>query len=289
MCTAHIDSDTIAGIEGTVTLSTVDYHGDLRRTGGDPVQAEVLSVEPEGSAVPLAVNVSDCEDGTYKIHFRPPKPGRYGIKIEVFERPIKDNPLYFDVTEHNNPIQMYGSRGSGKDEFMQPVSVAVDDNDGTIYVLDTGNSRIKVLNPELEFIKHITNEGLNGRSCTGNSVNHLSFMKEIYWYLFFISGIAVSNHGLVVVNWRTKAVTEMTTMGQTLKTFTYNAFQEPIDIAVDKSYGHILVADNGMSCVFVFDADGKMLFQVNMRKPSKYCFSVFYGLFYLLGWEKGIV
>lgn len=39
-------------------------------------------------------------------------------------------------------------------------------------------------------------------------------------------------------------------------------FQEPIDIAVDKSYGHILVADNGQSCVFVFDSDGKILFQV---------------------------
>lgn len=65
-----------------------------------------------------------------------------------------------------------------------------------------------------------------------------------------------------MVNWRTKTVTEMSTNGDTLKDFTYNAFQEPIGIAVDKSYGHILVADNGMSCVFVFDSDGKILFQV---------------------------
>lgn len=40
--------------------------------------------------------------------------------------------------------------------------------------------------------------------------------------------------------------------------------QEPIDIAVDQNYGHILVADNGQSCVFVFDSDGKILFQVNI-------------------------
>lgn len=167
LCTAHIDGESIAGIKTAVVLSTVDYHGDLRRTGGDPVQAEVLVVEPEGSASPIPINITDCEDGTYKIHFRPAKPGRYGIKIEVFERPIKDNPLYFDVTEHNNPVQFYGTRGSGKDEFMQPVSVAVDEVDQVIYVLDTGNSRIKVLNSDFEFIKHITNDGLNGRSCTG--------------------------------------------------------------------------------------------------------------------------
>jgi hypothetical protein len=39
-------------------------------------------------------------------------------------------------------------------------------------------------------------------------------------------------------------------------------FQEPIDVAVDRGYGHVLVADNGLSCVFIFDSDGKILFQV---------------------------
>jgi hypothetical protein len=39
-------------------------------------------------------------------------------------------------------------------------------------------------------------------------------------------------------------------------------FQEPIDVAVDRGYGHILIADNGLSCVFIFDSDGKILFQV---------------------------
>lgn len=74
--------------------------------------------------------------------------------------------------------------------------------------------------------------------------------------------MAISNNGLVVVNWRTKVVTEITTDGETVKSFTNNAFQEPIDVSVDRSYGHILVADNGMSCVFVFDEEGKILFQV---------------------------
>lgn len=54
----------------------------------------------------------------------------------------------------------------------------------------------------------------------------------------------------------------MTTDGETIKSFTYNAFQEPVDVAVDTNYGHILVADNGMNCVYIFDAEGKMLFQV---------------------------
>lgn len=93
----------------------------------------------------LDSQIEDIEDGTYRIKFRPPAAGRYVLKLSVFERPIKDCPLFFDVTEHNNPMAVYGSRGSGKDEFLQPVAVAIDEADGgTVYVVDTGNSRIKV-------------------------------------------------------------------------------------------------------------------------------------------------
>lgn len=169
LCTARLEAETVVGIENSVLLSTVDYHGELRRTGGDPIQAEMLPVTADAAAAALGLplRVIDCDDGTYRILFRAPTAGRYGIKISVFERPIKDTPIYFDVTEHNNPVCVYGSRGSGKDEFLQPVAVAVDEIDGNIYVLDTGNSRIKVLNSDMEFVKHITNEGLSGRSCTG--------------------------------------------------------------------------------------------------------------------------
>lgn len=53
--------------------------------------------------------------------------------------------------------------------------------------------------------------------------------------------------------------------------------QEPIDVAVDRSYGHVLVADNGQSCVFVFDSDGKILFQVGKRSMFKLISSVTVG------------
>lgn len=167
LCTLRMSGDSIVGIESSCILSTVDYHGDPRRTGGDPVQAEVLPVNANSNVTPIPTNITDCEDGTYKISFRAKKPGRYGINVMIFERPIKDIPIYFDVTEHNNPVCTYGTRGSGRDEFLQPVGVVVDDVDQNVYILDTGNSRIKVLNEDLQFIRHIFNEGLNGRSCTG--------------------------------------------------------------------------------------------------------------------------
>jgi tripartite motif-containing protein 2/3 len=64
---------------------------------------------------------------------------------------------------------------------------------------------LQVLTPDLEFVRHIENEGLAGRSCTG---------------------IAVSNSGLVIVNWRTRTVTELSPLhGDTLSKFSHNAFQ----------------------------------------------------------------
>lgn len=258
LCRARLKDPAIVKLQGTVIVETVDYHGHPRNVGGDPIGAELMlayNIQSENQSQSVETEVKDLDNGTYEVLFRPPYASRYVLKISVFERPIKDYPLFFDATEHNEPIRIYGRKGNGEDEFHQPVGVAVDD-DRYVYILDTGNSRIKVLNSDLEFQRHITNEGLEGCSCTG---------------------IAISQQGLVVVNWRTRRITEMTTRGVTIRSFSHNTFQEPIDIAVDRSYGHILVADNGPSCVFVFDSDGKILFQVGKKGTFKLINSVTVG------------
>ena len=79
---------------------------------------------------------------------------------------------------------------------MQPCNVTVDDRD-QVYVVDTGNSRIKKLTANLDFFDHITNEGLEGRSSTGICMGS-------------------SKDSLLVINWRTKTVTEMTLDGNTI-------------------------------------------------------------------------
>ncbi|XP_078053205.1 tripartite motif-containing protein 2 isoform X1 [Augochlora pura] len=250
LCRARLKDPAIVKLQAIVILETVDYHGHPRNVGGDLITAELTladSMHSDNQSSRIETEIVDLENGTYEILFRPPVARRFVLKLSVFERPIKDYPLFFDATVHNEPVKVYGRHGSGKDEFHQPVAVAVDD-DGMIYVLDTGNSRVKVLNCDLEFQRHLTNEGLEGRSCTG---------------------ISISQQGIVVVNWRTRKITEMSSLGDTIKSFTHCAFREPVDVAVDRNYGHILVADNGENCVFVFDSDGKFLFQVGTMVTLK--------------------
>lgn len=129
-------------------METVDYHGHPRSAGGDPIAAQLTVTDDKSlpsQSIPMEIQIQDLENGMYKVIFRPVKAGRYSLKISVFERPIKDYPLFFDVTEHNEPIKVYGVRGSERDEFHQPVAIAIDDI-GNVYVVDTGNSRIKASN-----------------------------------------------------------------------------------------------------------------------------------------------
>ncbi|EEB19175.1 RING finger-containing protein, putative [Pediculus humanus corporis] len=253
LCTYDLcEKNPVANLETCVILNTVDYHGNSRSTGGDPVTSNVTM---EGNPnKELNVRVEDLDNGTYKIYFRPPLAGKYLLNILVFDRVIRGCPIPIDVTDHNNPITTFGMRGCGKDEFLQPVAIAVDKDTQYIYVVDTGNSRIKILNKDLEFIRHIYNEGLEGRSCTG---------------------IDVCKNYICIVNWRTKTVTTMNHDGITMSKFSYDEFQEPIDISIDSEYGHYLIADSGLSCVFVFDSLGKLLFQVGKKGNGKNeCFNL---------------
>lgn len=62
-------------LEVTAVLNTVDYHGNARTNGGDPITAEVARTEP-ADGPKVDTSIEDREDGTYFIRFRPPTAGR---------------------------------------------------------------------------------------------------------------------------------------------------------------------------------------------------------------------
>ena len=72
------------------------------------------------------------------------------------------------------------------------------DRESKIYVMDTGNSRIKVLHSNLVFSHHIRCEQLEGRSVTGLCMG-------------------LNNDTLISVNWRTRVVAEMTLDGRQVR------------------------------------------------------------------------
>ncbi len=118
-----------------------------------------------------------------------------------------------------------------------------------IYVVDTGNSRIKKLTPNLDYMDHIANEGLEGRSVTGVCIGS-------------------SGDSLLLMNWRSKTVTEVSLDGHTIGCFSHDDFIEPIDLALDLD-DNVVVADNGVGSVFVLETSGKLLKTIGSRGQGK--------------------
>ncbi|KAL0883183.1 hypothetical protein ABMA27_016625 [Loxostege sticticalis] len=233
LCTLHLESQCVCGLEVVVVLRTVDYHGEARSTGGDPVTAAATLDD-----APLPCTVTDLDSGLYRITMRPWSAGAICLRVLVFSRAVRDSPLRTNVSATAAPLLVWGARGTGKEQLNQPVAVARCPKRREIYVLDAGNSRVKVLDDEtFAFKTHIVNEGLAGRSCTG---------------------IAVTAEGVVAVNWRTRTLTEVNIEGSTVRTIRSERLVEPVCVAADIASRRLAVADNGARTVFLFDSQGNI-------------------------------
>ena len=243
-----------AHLRSTVTVTTVDYHGNPRTSGGDPLTAELqCCCDKAGDAPP--VSVRDNDDGTYTLDFTPTATGIHRLAICIFDRPIKDSPFDVDVTDHIGPVAKAGGSGSGSGSvaFKQPVGVVVSAAAGEVYVLDAGNSRITVLDCALRHRRYI--QGVAGLEERG------------------AVGLALSGGGesLVVVNWRTRQLTELrttcTTDDAVIRQVTLSTLQEPTAVA-SMSDGRLVVADNAVGCVSVIDNSGNETRLVGTKSSS---------------------
>jgi len=247
LCRANMET-AVAHLETRARIQTIDYNGRIQEAGGDPVSVEVLN--DKGDQV--AALLTDCHDGSYEVCFTPASAGTFCLKVKIFDRPIKDCPLFFDVTEHNSPVLSFGCKGVKEKGFVQPCSLVVDPRRDTVYVMDTGNSRIKVLTPNLDFQAHVLNASLEGRSVTGVCLGS-------------------SQDSLITVNWRSKTVTEISLDGHTIGAFSHDDFREPIAVAITRN-GDVLVADNGVGAIMVFESCGKLKKTIGKKgsKPGEF-------------------
>ncbi|XP_055996216.1 tripartite motif-containing protein 2-like isoform X2 [Ostrea edulis] len=232
LCSAKA-GEAITHLKSSMVINTVDYHGNPRTNGSDPVCTEVRTEKGEL----VESKVRDRDDGSYEVQYVPPRAGKVKVFVSIFNRPIKGSPYVVDVSDHIDPVWKLGSRGKGEENFVQPVRV-VSDSEGTLFVSDTGNSRIKVISNAGDVVRHLGPVGLENQGGTG---------------------LALTPEGkIAIVNWRTRTVSIVTKEGELVNKFTCSDFQEPTDIAVN-SRGEIIVADHGANKMFMFDGNGKPL------------------------------
>jgi len=261
-------------------VQSVDYDGSQQKIGGDPINAELKLVgyqdEIDGEIV-----IQDKRDGTYEVSFVPPVAGKYQLFIYIFNRPIKNCPLTFETNSHHNPVAVFGQsskRGCVEqsfDQFSQPAGLIINKHNGRIYVMDSFNSRIKVLAQidsrecPFSFMQHIETDCLS-RSCTGIALLYPeeddNLKSENAIKALSLSPNKPPNPNMLVTDWRNHTIYELNSDGKLVRQHSHEELLEPTNIVVD-SRGRIFVVDR--ETIFIFNSAGKLLHKLTGYKQGK--------------------
>jgi hypothetical protein len=221
-------------------------------------------------------------NGQYSFKLTPNCIGKYRIDISIFSRSINQMPIIINTVEHIDSLWTFGggfcglnssstssnsssnalsssqttnsirnslmsksfgnNRGSTDKDFNMPISVRCCDK--LIYVLDSGNNRIKVLNLNGNFIRHISHHGLNETSATA---------------LALLKNDSDSNIQLICLNWRLKLLSNYkiefheNNNKESLTTYELkDSFEEPIGLMETFHPEIFIVQDKKKLCLCSF-------------------------------------
>ncbi|CAD6192477.1 unnamed protein product [Caenorhabditis auriculariae] len=254
MSTIEVPTLLSTHIENSLVLTTRDVDGVKRTTGGDPIVAEIRK---EDETFGIAVN--DLNNGTYELIFRVNKSGEYVVSVNIFGRPVKSSPITITISQHHAP------RWHLPVELYRPTKVAIDPSN-IFYVLDTGNNRIRVVKESGDVISDIVSDALVEGTTTGM--------------------VVLNNEEIAVLNWKTKALTRITTKGEIIQKINFSEFHQPIDLAVDRR-GRYIIADTEK--VFVFDTLMRPQFSFPVKGYNVTCVSVGLDDDILVGTSQGLL
>ncbi len=158
------------------------------------------------------------------------------------------------------PDRFFGTTGNGEGQLSGPRGIALA-KDGTLYVVDSGNSRIEHFDQDGKLLNSWGTYASVDLNSSPVAPAPVGTFNQPY-------GIAIGPDGSVYVadtwNFRIEKFTAdgqfITTWGVSGQGETPDAFWGPRGVAVD-SNGHVYVTDTGNKRVVVFDADGKFITQ----------------------------
>ena len=183
-------------------------------------------------------------------------------------------------------LKTVGTKGNGPLQFDSPVGIAVHPHTHKVYIADTGNHRIQVLNSDLTYSSSFGSNGSNngevnypydistdsaGNVYVVDRYNHrIQVFSSDGQYLrqFGRKGkgegelgdpisIAIDSHDVVyVMEWGNDRLSIFTTDGEFIKAFGCRGsgpvqFSSPIGIGLDKN-GTVYVCDTSNNCIQIF-------------------------------------
>lgn len=279
-------------------IQTVDYYGQKRNEGGDPVVVKITDPQANHQVISCANNrLTDHNNGAYSCKLVPKLIGKYKIEVSIFTRFINHMPIEINIKNSIDALWTFGgssnstssssssltrtnlntmlnkgltnNKGSSDRDFNMPISVRYINQ--LIYVLDSGNNRIKVLSKQGNFVSHVEHGGLSEASATA--------MAQTYQ-----NGV----YHLFTINWRLKLLSDYqltASESHLLKSFSFNGggdlIQEPVNlfetfhpnlfIIEDKKRLHLCTSSGEI----VFESlEKKMRSECNIKNVTAFCCSL---------------
>ncbi|XP_019353654.2 E3 ubiquitin-protein ligase TRIM71 [Alligator mississippiensis] len=138
-------------LQGKVASFTVmgyDHDGEPRLSGGDMISSVVMG--PDGNL--FGADVSDQQNGTYVVSYRPQLEGEHLVSVMMCNQHIENSPFKVMVKSGRSYIGIglpglsFGSEGDSDGKLCRPWGVSID-KEGYIVVADRSNNRIQVFKP----------------------------------------------------------------------------------------------------------------------------------------------
>ncbi|KAL4715052.1 hypothetical protein ACJJTC_003203 [Scirpophaga incertulas] len=177
-------------------------------------------------------------------------------------------------------LRMIGQKGSRDGMFRSPEGIATDNSQQLVYVVDTGNDRVQILQPDGKHVDQLgvvtkfqssnTNSLWNSKEMTCTELNAPTSVAVTADRVIILDG---GNKRVKVYNKENKSkIHEFGAMGQRK-----GQFRQPEVLAVDP-LGFILVGDSGNCRVQIFKQNGQLVrvFGGFGKEPGKF------------GWISGI-
>uniref|UniRef100_H3APK4 E3 ubiquitin-protein ligase TRIM71 n=1 Tax=Latimeria chalumnae TaxID=7897 RepID=H3APK4_LATCH len=138
----------LQGKVATFSVVGYDHDGEPRLSGGDMLS--VVAMGPDGNL--FAAEVTDQQNGTYVVSYRPQVEGEHLLSVTISNQHIEGSPFKILVKSGRSyvgiglPILSFGGEGDADGKLCRPWGVCVD-KEGYIIAADRSNNRIQVFKP----------------------------------------------------------------------------------------------------------------------------------------------
>ena len=259
----NLPATVVCGEEECWVLVVGDAAGSCVNRGADRVSVSVTNTNTGNQC---RADVNDRNDGTYGITFTPLQSGEIKVVVGINGETIPGSPFKVccevsrDYALIGESLQITGTKGSEKEELLDPTATALNKAETKLFISDTDNNRIQVRSyPDMKTL-----------TCFGSEGSQPGQFSHPY-------GLCIARGRLYVADCKNNRIQVLKEDGSPLQIIGQHGTRlgqliHPYDVKVDES-GRVYVSDSANFRIQIFSEQGKAIkvFGSKGTKGGQFC------------------